>query len=199
MNRFLMRLVECGLFTLVIAFVATQTAAALPAVNLAGAEAGKAQEVVSPPAPSDVVNAKKVFVEDEGASPETYSRFVAALSAWGRYTLVRSPSEANVIFAFHDEPLSVTVIEPSTQVVVTTVSAPYVPLRRDQNQEATLAAQNLVSAIKQLVGAPLSAQEIAQITQPVVGKHSGLIVSIVIVGSLAIAGGVFALLHGRGH
>jgi hypothetical protein len=138
-------------------------------------------------------------MENASGSPETYTRFVATLTAWGRYTLVNSPTEADVIFAFHDEPLSVVMIEPSAQVVLTTVSASYVPPQRDRDKEATLAAQNLVIAIKQLVGEPLSAQETAQITPPVVGKHAGLIVTIVIVGSLAIAGVVFAVLHGRGH
>jgi hypothetical protein len=113
--------------------------------------------------------------------------------------LVNSPAEADVVFAFHDEPLSVAMIEPSTQVVLTIISASYVPSRRDQDQEVTLAGQNLVSAIKQLVGAPLSAQETVQLTPPVVGKHAGLIVTIVIVSSLAIAGAVVAVLHGRGH
>jgi hypothetical protein len=74
-----------------------------------------------------------------------------------------------------------------------------VPPERDQAKEATVGAQNLVSAIKQLVGVPLSAQETVEITPPQVGKHLGLIVTIVIVDSLAIAGGVFAALHRRGY
>jgi hypothetical protein len=180
--------------------VATQTAAAMSPAILTSAEAAPMQQIApAAPAPSDVVNAKRVFVENASGSPEIYSRFVADLAAWGRYTLVNSPAEADVVFAFHDEPLSVAIIEPSTQVVFTTVSASYVPSRRDPDQEATLAAQNLVSAIKQLVGAPLSAQETVQLTPPVEGKRAGLIVTIVILSSLAIAGAVVAVLHGRGH
>jgi hypothetical protein len=63
-------------------------------------------------------------------------------------------------------------IAPSTQVVLATVSASSVPPQKDQDKQATLAGQNLVSAIKQLVGAPLSAQKTAQITPPVVGEHA---------------------------
>jgi hypothetical protein len=76
-------------------------------------------------------------------------------------------------------------IAPSTQVVLATVSASSVPPQKDQDKQATLAGQNLVSAIKQLVGAPLSAQKTAQITPP-----RNLIVTVIIVGSLANAGGV---------
>jgi hypothetical protein len=146
-----------------------------------------------------VLHAKRIFVENEGASPAIYTRFVAALNAWGRYALVNSAAQADVIFKVHDEPLSVVIVAPSSGVVLATVSAQYVPPQRDPDEEATLAAQNLVSAVKQLVGTPLSTQETTQITPPDVGKHQGLIVTIVIVGSLAIAGGVFAALHGRGH
>lgn len=181
-----------------LAIVLTQTAVAMPASN--GAETTQApQAAPPPPAPSDVLNAKKIFVGNEGASAEIYTRFVAELNAWGRYTVVGSPAQADVIFELREDPLSVVMIEPSSKVVLTTVSASYVPPQRDQDTEETLAAENLISAIKQLVGTPLTAQETNQLTPPEVGKHQGLIVTIAIVGSLAIAGGVVAALHGRGH
>jgi hypothetical protein len=182
------------------AIVLAQTAVTLPMYGQVGSGGGQAvQAAPAPPAPSDLLKAKKIFVGNEGASPEIYTRFVAELNAWGRYTLVDSPAQADVIFGLREEPLSVLVLEPSSKIVLTTVSASYVPVERDQDKEATMAAQNLVSAIKQLVRTPLSPQETAQITPPQVGKHQGLIVTIVILGSLAIAGGVVAALHGRGH
>lgn len=200
MNRRFMRVLRCGVFILLAALVGTQTAAAMPPPILTRAEAQPLQQAApAAPAPSDVVNAKRVFVENASGSPEIYSRFVGELTAWGRHTLVNSPAEADVVFAFHEEPLSVVMTEPSTPVILTTVSASYVSPQRDPDKEATLAAENLVSAIKQLLGVPLPARETAQITPPVVGKHAVLIVTVVIVGSLAIAGGVFAVLHRRGH
>jgi hypothetical protein len=59
--------------------------------------------------------------------------------------------------------------------------------------------QSLVSSIKQLNGAPLTPQETASITPPPQSKHGTLVAVIIIAGSLAIAGVVVALLHGRGH
>lgn len=138
MNRGFMLVLQWGGIILSITLVVTQTAAAMPPANFTGNEAAQAQQSTpAAPVPSDVVNAKRVFLENASSSPATYTRFVAALTAWGRYMLVGSPAEADVIFAFHDDPLSVVMIEPSTQVVLTTVSASYVPPRRDQDQEAT--------------------------------------------------------------
>ncbi|MGA7155279.1 MAG: hypothetical protein WBY53_00435 [Acidobacteriaceae bacterium] len=188
-----------GVALCVVLFV-TQSAEAMP-VLLAGSSANMPRQQVAPaaPVPSDVLNAKKVFVGNAGSSPELYSRFVADLTACGRYTLVGSPAQADLVFEFHDEPLSVVMVEPSTQVVLTTVTAPYVPPQRDQDQEATISAQNLVTSIKQLIGAPLSTQDMAGITPPPPMKHGRLLIGIIIGGSLAIAGGIVLLLHGRGH
>jgi hypothetical protein len=183
-----------------LAVLLTQTAVAMPASNGAGVGAVQVpQDAPPPPAPSDVLNAKRIFVENTGSSSEMYTRFIAALNAWGRYTVVSSSTQADLIFELRDEPLSVVMVQPSSKVVLSTVSASYVPPERDQDKEETLAVQNLVSAIKQFLGTPLSAQETTQIAAPEVGKHQGLIVTLVILGSLAIAGGVVAALHGRGH
>jgi hypothetical protein len=83
--------------------------------------------------------------------------------------------------------------------ILATVSAPDVPPQRNQGEEETAEAENLVSAIKQFVGVPFSAQETSALAPPMKHKHSGLLFGCIVASSLAIAAGVVLLLHGRGH
>lgn len=183
-----------------LAILMTQTAAALPTLSPMPGEAGQnSQTAPAPPPPLDLLNAKRVFVQNNAASPVMYSHFLAGLRAWGRYSLVDSPARADVVFEVRDEPLSVVVVQPSTNVILATVSAPDVPPQRNQVDEETAEAENLVSAMKQFVGVPLSAQETSALTPPVKNKHGGLIFGCSVAASLAIAAGVVLLLHGRGH
>jgi hypothetical protein len=151
------------------------------------------------PIPSDLLQARKIYLENAGSSPELYARFTAAMSAWGHYTLIDSVTQADVVFEFHSQPVSVVMEEPSTGVVLWTVNAPYVRPSRDTNRMAALDIENLVSSIKQLNGIQLTQQETAAITPPNPGKRTTMIDLIAIVGSLVVAVSVFLLLHGQGH
>jgi hypothetical protein len=194
-----MRLLQSVGIVLSATLVAVQTAAAIPP-QASGIRAITWQQVApAAPAPSDVLKAKRVFVQNAGGDPEMYSRFLTALNTWGHYTLVSSPAQADIVFAFHEEPLSVAMVDPSTEIVLTTVTALQIARRGDEAKQAALAIESLIGSIKVVVGTSLSAEERAAMTPPAVGKHQGLIVGIVIGGSLAIACSVVLLLHGRGH
>jgi hypothetical protein len=85
-------------------------AAPIPAESQATSTAAAA------PVPPELRTAKKVFVENDGASIDRYNRFVAALKAWGYYTLVDSPENTDVIFGFQGAPLKVTIKQPSSTI-----------------------------------------------------------------------------------
>jgi hypothetical protein len=183
------------------ALLLTQSAQAMPELSRAYSVSSLQQQApAAAPIPSDLLQAKKVYLQDKSSSPALYAQFSAAMNTWGYYTFVDSPAQADVVFDFQDQPLSVVVVQPSTQVVLWTIAArPDIPIQRTPAQTAALQMQSLVSSIKQLNGAPLTPQETASITPPPQSKHGTLVAVIIIAGSLAIAGVVVALLHGRGH
>ena len=183
------------------AVLLTQSAQAMPALSPTyPGNPLQQQAPAAAPIPSDLLQARKVYLQDKSSSPALDAQFSAAISAWGYYTLVDSPAQADVVFDFQDQPLSVAVVQPSTQVVLWTVAGqPDIPTQRTPTQTAALQMQSLVSSIKQLNGARLTPQETASITPPPQSKHGTLIAVIIITGSLAIAGVIVALLHGRGH
>ena len=77
----------------------------------------KPQPTISPmptaPVPSSILNAKKVFISNAGldmisldlfrrlGDPDrSYNQFYTAVKDWGRYELVSSPAEAELVFEF---------------------------------------------------------------------------------------------------
>lgn len=68
-------------------------------VCLACLTAGASKKKVVPQAliPDFIVNAQKVFVTNGGGNPLAFDEFYSQPKIWGRYQLVGSPSEAQVI------------------------------------------------------------------------------------------------------
>jgi hypothetical protein len=59
---------------------------------------GKSRKDVPPaPLPSVIVNAKKIFLANGGGSNLAYDAFYSEMKAWGRYEIVGSPDEADLI------------------------------------------------------------------------------------------------------
>ena len=52
------------------------------------------------PVPSAMVNAKKIFIVNGGGNDELYDLFYAEMKSWGKYQLVGSSEEAELIFDF---------------------------------------------------------------------------------------------------
>jgi hypothetical protein len=60
--------------------------------------AGKSRKDVPPaPLPSAVVNAKKVFLTNGGGSNLAYDTFYSEMKQWGKYEIVGSPADADLI------------------------------------------------------------------------------------------------------
>jgi hypothetical protein len=70
------------------------------------AVAGKSRKDIPPaPMPSVVVNATKVFLPNGGGSDLGYDAFYSEMKTWGRYEIVGSPDDADLIveIAYHVE------------------------------------------------------------------------------------------------
>ena len=55
------------------------------------------KDVPAAPLPTVVVNAKKVFLTNGGGSNLAYDTFYSEMKQWGRYEIVGSPEEADLI------------------------------------------------------------------------------------------------------
>jgi len=87
----------------------TRTIAALVLFSACTLQAKDRRAPASAPIPSQILNAKKVFISNGGqegvpgignfsGEPErTYNQFYAAIKDWGRYELVSAPSDADLI------------------------------------------------------------------------------------------------------
>jgi hypothetical protein len=59
---------------------------------------GKRRKDVAPaPLPTVVANAKKIFLSNGGGSNLAYDSFYGAMKNWGKYEIVGSPDEADII------------------------------------------------------------------------------------------------------
>ena len=62
------------------------------------AAAGQSRRDIPPaPLPSVVVNAKKVFLTNGGGSDLAYDTFYSEIKKWGKYEVIGSPDDADLI------------------------------------------------------------------------------------------------------
>src|ERR1700722_20685274 len=64
--------------------------------SLVGAK-DKKKDVPVAPLPAVIVNAKKIFLSNGGGSNLAYDAFYSKMKEWGRYEIVGSPEEADLI------------------------------------------------------------------------------------------------------
>jgi len=57
----------------------------------------KKKDIPAAPLPGIVVNAKKIFLSNGGGSNLAYDAFYAKMKEWGKYEIVGSPAEAELI------------------------------------------------------------------------------------------------------
>lgn len=73
---------------------------ALSAALLSSGQAGakdKKKAVPVAPLPTAIVNAKKIFLSNGGGSNFAYDAFYSRMKEWGKYEIVGSPEEADLI------------------------------------------------------------------------------------------------------
>lgn len=155
-----------------------------------------AQQGATPPppqstVPSQIATARTVFLSNAGASHNfpvdataAYNAVYAALQGWGRYQLVDSPAQADLIFSLRDvAPTStvgsgddtysyttpafqITITDPRSNVTLWTLTSPVMVAgnRSARERWEQISVTNLISRLKVLTGQPLDATESADLT-----------------------------------
>ncbi len=173
--------------------------------------------------PTQITSAKKIFLANAGAqtgfpydSSVTYQQFSESLQSWGRYTLVGTPAEADLVFELRSAApvggviregdgvaatyrlpeLQLTIIDPHTQTHLWVLSEPvYNRLnRKDKTDWFTVSVLNLTTKLKQLSGTSLTSEETARLEQVPHPGHRGWVYAAVATPiALGAVGGI--LLH----
>ena len=142
---------------------------------------------------------------------QAYNQVYAALQAWGRFQLVSSPEQADLIlnlrdvapitdvgggdrtaaYAITSPAFQVTLTDPKTNVPLWTITSPVYLTGKGQTRArwTSIAVTNLVSRMKVLVNEPLSSTESADLTtypKTHTGLAAGIIVVAVVGGSVGI-------------
>jgi hypothetical protein len=125
------------------------------------------------PLPAQIIAARKVFISNGGEEqwldfdPKhdptlTYNEFYADMKSWGKFELVSSPADADVVFEIRlaspgaGPELRLLILDPKTHVVLW----PLNQRARGANRDATArknfdeAMNALVESLKKLVGSP---------------------------------------------
>jgi hypothetical protein len=66
-------------------------------ISIAAVGGKSRKDVPTAPLPSAVVNAKKIFMSNGGGSDLAYDAFYSEIKKWGRFEIVGSPDEADLI------------------------------------------------------------------------------------------------------
>jgi hypothetical protein len=173
------------------------------------------------PIPSQIQQAQTIFLTNSASDPnfpidatKAFNDIYAALQTWGRYKLVNSPDQADLVFRLKNiAPITevtgnrggvysvtspafqLTILDPKSNIALWTINSPVNVTGKNQvlARWVSIAETNLVSRIKVVAGQPLSPVETADLTT--VPKYHNtrtiLIISGVVVGA-AVAGGLIA-------
>jgi hypothetical protein len=136
-------------------------------------------DVPAAPRPAQIVAAKKVFISNAGVGTDmTYDQFYAAIKGWGRYELVASPADADLVFeiSFSSQitgvsgtkesgcdssnilQLKLVLLDPKTHIALWTLMDTVHPFARQKTGEKNFddAFSTLVGALKVLTAQPES-------------------------------------------
>jgi hypothetical protein len=158
-----------------------------------------------PPSPEAAAQARllaahNIFIVNEGGddhfpvSPaESQARFAATMQSWGRYRIVSSVADADLVLqlrsvvstsvvdstdntgstVYYNPYFRLVIADPPTLTPLWTITVPVLTgtRRKDKTDLFTLSAQNLTSQVKLLTGTPLTAREVADLRVPVIRRH----------------------------
>jgi hypothetical protein len=193
-------------FTLALACFTVQTARAQ-------------QTTPAAPVPSQIQQAQTIFLTNSGSDPnfpidatKAYNDIYAALQTWGRYKLVSSPDQADLVFqlkgiapitdvsgnrggvySITSPAFQLTILDPKSNIALWTITSPVNVTGKNQTlaRWVSISETNLVSRVKVVADQSLSPDETADLTT-VPTYHNArtiLIVTGAFVGA-AVAGGL---------
>ena len=163
------------------------------ALLLASTPLNRAQQTTpAAPVPSQIQQAQTIFLTNSGSDPnfpidatEAYNDIYAALQTWGRYKLVNSPDQADLVFqlkgiapitdvsAYRNSVYSatspafqLTILDPKSNIALWTITSPVTVTGKDQilARWVSISETNLLSRVKVVAGQPLSPDETADLT-----------------------------------
>jgi hypothetical protein len=138
-----------------------------------------AQTAVPPaaPLPAQILSAKKVFISNasaeftsdswSGGMDRTYNEFYAATKNWGRYELVQTPGDADIVFEISltvGQPYSsfkLRLLDPKTNVVLWTIIEyfPQTATKNTRDKKFDGGIDAVVGDLKALVSGPAVAAQ----------------------------------------
>jgi hypothetical protein len=178
------------------------------ALSLAFTPAIRAQQSNTPsaPVPPQIAAAHSVFIANGGGPDRAYSRLYSAMQGWGRYQLVDSPGQANLIFEIHDNELlidaggphtapvynsqlSLRILDAKTNALLWTVTSNIREgiLNKTRNKNFDRAVAILVDRTRQLDGEQLTAAQ-----QKTIADNNRLPTSTKVIFGVAIGGAAVA-------
>jgi hypothetical protein len=183
------------------------------------------QTTPAAPAPSQIQQAQAIFLTNSGSDPnfpidatKAYNDIYAALQTWGRYKLVSSPDQADLVFHLKGiAPLTdvsgnrggvysvtspafqITIRDPKSNVALWTITSPVTVMGKNQvlARWVSISETNLVSRVKVVADQSLSPDETADLTT-VPNYHRTrtlLIIGGAFVGAAAAGGLIMYHLH----
>jgi hypothetical protein len=178
------------------------------------------QTTPAAPVPSQIQQAQTIFLTNSGSDPnfpidatKAYNDIYAALQTWGRYKLVNSLDQADLVFQLKgiapitdvgggnrsgvysvtSPTFQITIRDPKSNIALWTITSPVTVTGKNQvlARWVSISETNLVSRVKIIAGQPLSPDETADLTT-VPKYHNGRIALIVVgvVVGVAVAGGL---------
>jgi hypothetical protein len=144
------------------------------------------------PVPSQIQQAQTIFLTNSGSDPnfpidatKAYNDIYAALQTWGRYKLVNSPDQADLVFQLEgiapitdvsgdrggvysvtSPAFQLTILDPKSNISLWTITSPVDVTGNDQvlARWVSISEANLVSRVKVVAGQQLSPDETADLT-----------------------------------
>ena len=183
------------------------------------------QTTLTAPVPSQIRQAQSIFLTNSGSDPnfpidatKTYNDIYAALQTWGRYKLVSSPEQADLVFQLRGiapvtdvtgnrggvysvttPAFQLTILDPKSNIALWTITSPVNVTGKDQvlARWISISETNLISRVKVVADQSLSPDETADLTT-VPKYHNGkatLIVLGAFVGAAVASGLIMYHLH----
>jgi hypothetical protein len=177
------------------------------------------QTTPAAPVPSQIQQAQTIFLTNSGSRPnfpidetKAYNDIYTALQTWGRYKLVNSADQADLVFQLKgiapitdfsgnrggvysvtSPSFQLTILDPKSNLPLWTITSPVILHGRNQALASwlSLSETNLVSRVKVVAGQPLSPGETTDLTT--VPKYHSTRTVLIVTGAFvgaAVAGGL---------